>query len=370
MKTATDEQLTRRFYVLNFGAAIVLLAAIVLSIYQFGAQAWSGKQQIGFIMPGNRDNAGWYRAQYEGIAAACKELGYELLIRENVPTDRESSINTVKELTERGANVIFFIDAEHLRGAENYTVNISNVRFYSINNNPYVNSIFKYSVSQYEQRYVAGMLAGLRTKTNRVGYIAPFPNSDINLNINAFTLGAQRVNPNATVLVGWTSGYDNKDHEEQIVRNLKAERVDVLTFNQNGDTIPKAAERAGIYFIAANENYPNMHFCLGAIKTDWKNVYLDILRHDSRHSYYFANTADIKDKSRTDAEFVKNKLTPRELALMETTRYEIKKERLIFAGEIYDRNGMLRSKADEAISNKYFQKQMDWLAKGVIIIGN
>ena len=46
-----------------------------------------------------------------------------------------------------------------------------------------------------EAQYVSGIVAGLTTKTNKLGFIAAKPIPQVLRNINAFTLGAQSVNP-------------------------------------------------------------------------------------------------------------------------------------------------------------------------------
>jgi len=56
----------------------------------------------------------------------------------------------------------------------------------------------------YQARYLSGMVAGSMTKSNVLGYVAAFPMPEVIRGINAFTLGAQAVNPKAEVRVVWT----------------------------------------------------------------------------------------------------------------------------------------------------------------------
>ena len=51
----------------------------------------------------------------------------------------------------------------------------------------------------YEPVYLAGIAAGAATETNKLGYIYAFPIPQTLANINAFTLGAQSVNPDAEI---------------------------------------------------------------------------------------------------------------------------------------------------------------------------
>ena len=49
-----------------------------------------------------------------------------------------------------------------------------------------------------EAQYVAGIVAGLTTKTNKLGFIAAKPIPQVLRNINSYTLGARSVNPKVT----------------------------------------------------------------------------------------------------------------------------------------------------------------------------
>ena len=70
-----------------------------------------------------------------------------------------------------------------------------------------------------------------------------------------------------------------------------------------------------------------------------------------------------------DIEPAMEKLSPRERAVYESERWKLLSGKLIFAGEIFDRNNVKRCEAGESISSDYLQNQMDWLVKGVNIIG-
>ena len=70
-----DEQINYRFRILLFCTAIALLAAIVLSILQFGVPARENRMKVGFVLLTSKDDVGWNHSQYMGIRNACSELG-------------------------------------------------------------------------------------------------------------------------------------------------------------------------------------------------------------------------------------------------------------------------------------------------------
>ena len=64
--------------------------------------------------------------------------------------------------------------------------------------------------------YLSGVAAGLTTKTNKLGFIAAHPIPQVLRNINAFTRGAQSVNPDVTTSVIWTSNVSNKTVQSSV----------------------------------------------------------------------------------------------------------------------------------------------------------
>ena len=62
-----------------------------------------------------------------------------------------------------------------------------------------------YNARFYEGRYLSGIVAGAMTKSNILGYVAAFPIPEVVQGINAFTRGAQSVNPDVSVRVIWVN---------------------------------------------------------------------------------------------------------------------------------------------------------------------
>ena len=97
-------------------------------------------------------------------------------------------------------------------------------------------------------------------------------------------------------------------------------------------------------------------------------MYKDLITYYRRNNiggaYGFGLSNQMVDLKVTD------KITKREQVLLDTARWEIENGRIIFAGEIFDRNGVQRCTANESISFQSLQKNMNWLVRGVKVIGN
>jgi simple sugar transport system substrate-binding protein len=99
-----------------------------------------------------------------------------------------------------------------------------------------------------ECEYISGIVAGKTTKTNKLGFIAAKPIPQVLRNINAFTLGAQSVNPKITTTVVFTGDWFMPVKEADAATSLIDAGVDVLTCHVDS---PKAilttAEKRGIF---------------------------------------------------------------------------------------------------------------------------
>ena len=80
--------------------------------------------------------------------------------------------------------------------------------------------------------------------------------------INAFTLGAQSVNPKVVVHVRWSGSYDDEAQDKKTANSLMDQfPVDVISTNQSIVAVLEAADARGVksvgYNIAHTDMFPN-----------------------------------------------------------------------------------------------------------------
>ena len=101
-------------------------------------------------------------------------------------------------LSELGADVVALQEVP-LQGAHgNFLVELEHATGYQTTSNVAV-----YNARFYEGRAVIGTMAGMMSKSGVVGYIGSFPIPEVVMGINAFTLAAQKINPNIQTKVVW-----------------------------------------------------------------------------------------------------------------------------------------------------------------------
>jgi basic membrane protein A len=208
---------------------------------------------VGFVYVGPKDDYGYNQAHHEGALVVAKLPGVKIREEENVP-ETDAVQKTMESMVSLdGAKLLFptsfgYFDPHILVEAKKFP----EVTFfhcgglYDATKHPAnVGSYFGYID---EAQYVSGIVAGMTTKTNKLGFIAAKPIPQVLRNINAFTLGARSVNPKATTAVVFTGDWSMPSKEADATNSLADQGVDVITMHVDSPKIiVEQAEKRGIF---------------------------------------------------------------------------------------------------------------------------
>jgi basic membrane protein A and related proteins len=240
---------------------------------------------VGFIYVGPKDDYGYNQAHAEGAKAVAALPGVKIREEEKVPetVDVQKTMESMINLD--GAKLLFptsfgYFDPHILKVAEKYP----NVTFlhcgglYTEGKHPKnVGSYFGYID---EAEYVSGIVAGMTTKTNKIGFIAAKPIPQVLRNINAYAIGARSVNPKATVTVIFTGDWSLPVKEAEAANSLIDQRADVLTAHVDSPkVIIETAERRGVFSTGYHVNQATLApkgYLTGA-EWNWSTVYKDYI---------------------------------------------------------------------------------------------
>ncbi|MFY9487155.1 MAG: BMP family ABC transporter substrate-binding protein [Solirubrobacterales bacterium] len=238
----------------------------------------SGKETVGFLYVGPKNDFGYNQAAYEG-SLEVEKAGYKVLQAENVPETSEAS-RVMEKMIKDGAKIIFPTSYGHLEPALEVAAKHPDVTFMhqgGLKNGPNLGTFFG---SIYEAQYLTGIAAGKMTKSNKLGYVVAVPIPQTLLNINAFQLGAQSVNPDVTTTVVFTNNWCDPGKQAEAAKSLINKDVDVISQHQDcTKTIVETAEREGImsvgYHADASTLAPN-GWISGSV-WNWGPLYTDIV---------------------------------------------------------------------------------------------
>ncbi|HWB23223.1 MAG TPA: BMP family ABC transporter substrate-binding protein [Gaiellaceae bacterium] len=265
----TDSKKLFRRYRLPLGAA----AAVVLAATAFGGASSSaapkvavtcsspsgasgpgtGATTIGFIYVGSKTDFGYNEAAHAGAVAlgkACPNI--KILEADSIPETSDMT-TAAEQMIGQGAKIIFSTSY----GYKDYAVSLakehSDVAVLQQGNfitPPVPPNANTYFGNVYETVYLAGIAAGKATKTGKLGFVAAFPIPQTLLNINAFELGAQSVNPKVKTYTVFTGSWCDPGKQADAASSLLSEGADVLTQHQDcTGTVIKAAEAKGAFSV-------------------------------------------------------------------------------------------------------------------------
>lgn len=350
-------------------SAAVILAAVFVMIAVFGAGSDTALK-VGLILTGQSDDDGWNGVHYNGVVSACEKLDTKLLLKENVAEGSGRCAEAIHELVKEGAHMIILSSYAYPAEVKEVIPQYPGVAFYAISSEYSSKNLTSYFGRMYQARYLAGVIAGMKTESNTVGYVAAMPNNEVNRGINAFTLGVRSVNPDAAVYVSWTDSWDDRERETEAAEKLMKEaNADVMTYHQNQHYTAEAADKAGVYSIGYNEIAEGLSDkYLTAAVWSWDSLYYEIIREfvqgqpNSVQSHWFAIGSGVvglsEMSSSVDADTLK---------AVENAENRLKGLNDVFSGVIYDNEGGLRCNEGESLSDETLLTGMDWFVDGVVI---
>lgn len=232
-----------------------------------------GPLKAAWIYVGPTNDGGWTQQHDVGRQAVQAHFGdaIETTYKENVP-EGPQVLQTIEDLIADGNTVIFgtsfgFQDAFVEAAAAHPEVCFEFATGYKSADN-----LSQFYGAAEDTDFLAGMAAGAASATGKLGMVASFPIGEVLRGVNAWTMGARMMNPDATVNVVWVNSWFDPPNERKAAEALIAEGVDVL--GQKGIDSPAtgdAAKAAGVAWAGYNAdqsaNYGDVW--LTATAYDW-----------------------------------------------------------------------------------------------------
>lgn len=256
---------------------IIALTALALAI---PAASFAAKEvKVGFIYISPVGDAGYSYAHNEGRKAVEKMEGVTTSFVESVPEGPDSERVALK-MARKGYDVIFGTSFGYMDPMLKVAKKFPKVAFLHCSGYKTAKNMGNYFGRIYQSRYLTGVVAGSMTKSNILGYVAAMPIPEVIRGINAFTLGAQSVNPKVQVRVVWTNSWYDPATEKEAAKSLLDVGADVLAQHQDSPGPQEAAEEAGVYSVGYNTDMksfaPKAH--LTSAVWNWAPYYTKVVK--------------------------------------------------------------------------------------------
>lgn len=217
---------------------------------------------VGFVYVGPVGDGGYTYAHDQGRLYVEEELGVKTLYKESVPEGPEVE-KVMRDMIDQGATVIFATSFGYMDYVEKISKEFPEIKFLHCSGYKSTENMNNYFGRMYEPRFLSGIVAGLKTESNKIGYVAAFEIPEVIRGINAFALGVQAVNPDAEVDVRWTHTWYDPAKEKEAAKALLDAGADVIAQHQDTAGPQQAAEEKGAFAIGYNsiseEKAPNAY---------------------------------------------------------------------------------------------------------------
>ena len=228
------------------------LASLALIVAGFASMAQAQDPlKVGFVYVSPIGDAGWTYQHDLGRKQMEQALGDKVTTSfvESVSEGADAE-RVIREMAASGHDLIFATSFGYMNYVDRVAKQFPDVKFMHATGYKNGPNFHNYNARFYEGRYLTGVIAGEMTKSDVLGYIAAFPIPEVLQGINAFTLGAQSVNPDIEVRVIWVNSWYDPGKEREAALALIAQGADVITHHTDSTAAVQAAQEKGVYAVA------------------------------------------------------------------------------------------------------------------------
>ena len=327
------------------------------------------KLKVGIIFVGSQRDLGWNQAAASGADYLEQVFpDVEVLRAENVPETVEVQA-VAEQMIRDGATIVIPTSFGYSDPTKAIIEKHPDIMFLHLGDLEIFENYGSFFANIWQLEYAAGRAAGKVTKSNKLGFIAAFPIPSSLLNINAFHLGAQSINPNVETTVVFTSDWCDPAKQVTAVNTMTDAGVDVLSLQQDcTKTVVEAAERAEVWVTGfhydASAAAPN-YWITGAT-WNWGPIMAQII-HEIRIGVYRSSVklAGIEAGWAKLAPFGGSVDDETRQLVLDTVEGLRDGSISPFTGPIYDQDGGVRIADGETATDEYLQG-VDWLAQGIV----
>lgn len=218
-------------------------------------------------------------------------------------------------------------------------------------------------------RYIDGIVAGSLTESNIIGYPVGFPFEEVNRALNAFTLGAQSVNPDVEVQAVYLNTWNDPALEQQAAEALANAGADVIAHEVSSQVYATVMAQNDGYVIGYTNDWSDFEpeAWASSFLIDWSTYYIeqveDIIAGEFEPGISYGGLAE----GWIDFAPFGPAVSEETLALVDETIEAIKDGSFdMFAGPISDNQGNVVIAEGETIPFGERSLCCQWLVEGIV----
>lgn len=325
------------------------------------------KFKVAFVYVGPVGDLGWSYAHEQGRQALDRLPNIESTYSELVAEGSDAA-RVIRDYAEQGYDMIFATSFGYMDSVIEIAAEYPDTLFEHCTGYQTAENVSVYDGRGYEGWYLAGIVAGRMSKTNVLGYVAPYPIPEVVRNMNAFALGARSVNPQAEVHPVWIFNWFDPPAEREAAQALLDVGADVIARESDSPEPEKLAEENGVYAIGYNAIAPDVapNAVLTAPIWDWGVYYKQTVEEAYNgtwepHTYWGhvnAGLLDLAPFGEMVPQSVQDEVNAAKAQIIDGTLHP-------FSGPLNDNSGAERVAEGETMTDEALLS-FDWLVEGVV----
>lgn len=289
-------------------------------------------------------------------------------------TDEDGTKKAIEECVSDGCNIIFTTSWGYMQVTADMAEKYPDVYFshgtgYMSNGKNFNN----YFGRIYQARYLSGIVAGMNTKNNKIGYVAAqdSSNAEVTGGIDAFAIGVESVNPKAKIYVDVTNSWYDEKKEKKASERLLSMGCDVMTQHCDTSYPQTLAQEKGVYGIGYNSDMSKEtpKSCLTSVIWNWSAYYTaavkSVIDGTWDGSNYYGGMAEglveITDLASFAADGTQQKVD-------EATAEILSGQNNVFDGVLETNTGKKIGQKGKTLDDATITGKIDWYYRNVVVI--
>ncbi len=356
--------------------AAVVMCVIIVGMFLINAQEGStnitkDQTKVGVILNTSKDDKSWGQSHYEGMEKTARELNLSVTYCEEVPETPKCE-GIIDSLIADGCRIIISASSGYAESALKCAEKHPDVYFFQISGEDTRENLATFFGRIYQVRYLSGIVAGMQSETDEIGYVAAFPVSEVNRGINAFALGVRSVKPGAKIYVrfanSWSDDVETEEAADYILN--RNPRIDVLAMHTNSTKVLDVAGERGVW--AVGYNFDNSDIYPDTLLTSpvwaWEKFYTPHILECLSGKFEGKNYWDGIDTGLVALAPLTGNVKPGVQEKVDEVFGRFQSGRFdVFYGPVEDQEGNTRIAVGESMSDSLMLNHFDWYVEGVMI---
>ena len=325
--------------------------------------AGTKKLRVCFIYARTVDTSSWSYAHDLGRAHLQQAFSDQVITSYYENGTLENISGLLQKAIDAGNDLIFTTSPIFLKESLKAAIDHPEVKILNCSLNTSHKHIRTYYARMHEAKFLMGAIAGAMAENGKIGYVADYPIYGNIASINAFALGAQMVNPRATVYLEWS----RRTHP--VKKTFFADH-DISVISGKDSTAPGMYDQQFGLYCPDGDSIWNMAMPVW----NWGRFYEQMIRNVMNGSW---KLDDEKDTTKGlnywwgMSSGIVDVICSHRLPIGTSRLIALLKETICrgdfnpFSGIMYSQNGVVKGQSSDALTSEEIIT-MDWLAQNIV----